>query len=84
MNKLRRMKWVGHVARIGEKGNVYRFLVGKPEGKRPPGRPRHRWVDIIKMELAEIGLGGVNWIGLAQDMGKWRALVNTVMNFQVP
>jgi hypothetical protein len=84
MNKLRRMKWVGHVARIGEKRNVYRFLVGKPEGKIPLGRPRCKWVDIIKMELAEIGLGSVNWIGLAQDRDKWRALVNTVMNFKVP
>jgi hypothetical protein len=69
---------------MGEKKNVYRLLVGKPEGKKPLGRPRHRWIDNIKMDLLEIGLGVVNWIGLAQDRYKWRALVNTVMNFQVP
>jgi hypothetical protein len=68
---------------MGEK-NVYRLLVGKPERKRPLGRPRHRWLDNIKMDLLDIGLCGVNWIGLAQDRYRWRALVNAVMNFRVP
>jgi hypothetical protein len=63
--KSRRMRWTGHVARIGEKNNVYRLLVGMPEGKRPLGRPRHRWIDNIKMDLLEIGLNVVNWTGLA-------------------
>jgi hypothetical protein len=63
----RRMRWAGHVARIGEKRNVYRLLVGKPEGMRPQGRPRRRWIDNIKMGLLEIGLNVVDWIGLAQD-----------------
>jgi hypothetical protein len=82
--KLRRMRWVGHVARIGEKRGVYRLLVGRPEGKRPLGRPRHRWIDNIKMDLLEIGLSVVDWIGLAQDRYRWRALVNWVMNLRVP
>jgi hypothetical protein len=82
--KSRRMRWAGHVARMGEKRNAYRLLVGKPEGKRPLGRPRRRWVDDIKMKLSEIGWGGVDWIGLAQDRDKWRALVNAVMNLRVP
>jgi hypothetical protein len=69
---------------MGEKRNAYRLLVGKPERKRPLGRPRSRWVDNIKMDLLEIGSGGVDWIGLAQDRDKWRALVNAVMNLQVP
>jgi hypothetical protein len=68
---------------MGEKRNAYRLLVGKPEGKRPLGRPRHRWVDNIKLDLALIGLGGVDWFGLAQDRYRWRALVNVVMNLQV-
>jgi hypothetical protein len=63
---------------------VYRLLVGKPEGKRPLGRPRHRWIDNIKTDLLEIGLSVVDWIGLAQDRDRWRALVNAVMNLQVP
>jgi hypothetical protein len=67
-----------------EKKNVYRLLVGKPEGKRPLGRPRHRWVDNIKMDLLEIGWGGVDLTGLAQDRRKWRALVNAVMSLRVP
>jgi hypothetical protein len=79
-----RMRWAGHVARMGEKRNAYRLLVGKPEGKRPLGRPRRRWVDNIKMALLEIGWGGVDWIGLAQDRDKWRALVNAVLNLRVP
>jgi hypothetical protein len=82
--KSRRMRWVGHVARMEEKRNVYRLLVGKPQGKRPLGRPRHRWMDSIKMELLEIGLSVVDWIGLAQDRCRWRALVKLVMNLRVP
>jgi hypothetical protein len=69
---------------MGEKRNVYRLLVGNPEGKRPLGRPRSRWIDNIKMELSEIGLSVVDWMGLAQDRYRWRALVNSVMNLQVP
>jgi hypothetical protein len=69
---------------MGEKRNAYRLLVGKPEGKRPLGRARRRLVDNIKMDLLEIGWGGVDWIGLAQDRGKWRAIVNAVMNLRVP
>jgi hypothetical protein len=80
----RKIRWAEHVARIGEKRKVYRLLVGKPERKRPLGRPRHRWVDNVKMDLLEIGWGGVGWIGLAQDRDKWRALVNAVMNLWVP
>jgi hypothetical protein len=82
--KLRRMRWVGHVARMGEKRNMYRLLVGKPEGKRPLGRPRYSWIDNIKMDLLEIGLNVVDWIGLAQDRYRWRALVNSIMNLRVP
>jgi hypothetical protein len=78
------MRWVGHVARMGERRNVYRLLVGTPEGKRPIGRPRCKWMDNIKMELLETGLSVVAWIGLAQDRYRWRALVNSVMNFRVP
>jgi late competence protein required for DNA uptake (superfamily II DNA/RNA helicase) len=69
---------------MGEKGNVYRLLVGKREGKRPLGRPRRRWIDNIKKDLLEIGLNVVDWIGLAQDRYKWRALVNSAMNLWVP
>jgi hypothetical protein len=68
---------------MGEKRNVYRLLVGKPEGKRPLGRPRHRRMDNIKMDLLEIGLSVVDWLGLAQDRYRWRALVNSVMNLRV-
>jgi hypothetical protein len=82
--KSRRMRWAGHVARMGEKRNVYRVLVRKPEGKRPLGRPRCRWLDNIKRDLLEIGLNVVDWIGLAQDRYRWRALVNSAMNFWVP
>jgi hypothetical protein len=82
--KSRRMRWAAHVARMGEKRNMYRLLVGKPEEKRLLGRPRHRWIDNIKMDLLEIGLSVVDWIGLAQDRYRWRALVNAVMNLQVP
>jgi hypothetical protein len=69
---------------MGEKRNVYRLLVGKPEGKRPLGRPRRRWIDKIKLDLSEIGLNVVDRIGLAQDRYRWRALVNSVMDLRVP
>jgi hypothetical protein len=69
---------------MGEKRNVYRLLVGKPEGKRSLGRPRRRWMNNIKMDLFEIGLSVVIWIGVAQDRYRWRALVNSVMNLRVP
>jgi hypothetical protein len=69
---------------MGEKRNVYRLLVGKSEGKRPLGRPRRRWIGNIKTDLLEIGFGVVDWIGLAQDRYRWRALVNSVMNLWVP
>jgi hypothetical protein len=82
--KSRRMRWAGHVARMGEKRNAYRLLVGKPDGKIPLGRPRRRLIDNIKMDLLEIGLSGVDWIGLAQDRYRRRALVNAVMNLRVP
>jgi hypothetical protein len=82
--KSRRMRWAGHVARMGEKRNVYRILVRKSEGKRPLERPRLRWIDNIKMDLLEIGLNVVDWIGLAQDRYRWRALVNAVMNLRFP
>jgi hypothetical protein len=78
------MRWAGHVARTGEKRNAYRLLVGKPEGKRPLGRPRRRWEDNIRMFLGEVGRGNVDWIGLAKDRNRWRALVNSVLNFRVP
>jgi hypothetical protein len=84
MIKLRRMRWAGHVARMRKKTNTYRLLLGKPEGKRPLGRPRCRWVYNIKMDFGKIGWGGVDWIGLAQDRDKWRAHVNAVMNLRVP
>jgi hypothetical protein len=82
--KSRRMRWAGHVARMREKRNGYRLLVGKPEGKRPLGRPRRRWVDNIRMDLGEVGWGDVDSIGLTQDRNRWRALVNSVLNLQVP
>jgi hypothetical protein len=82
--KARRMRWTGHVARIGEVRGAYSILVGRPEGRRLLGRPRHRWEDNIKMDLREMGFGGVNWIHLAQDRDRWRALVNTVMNLRIP
>jgi hypothetical protein len=80
--KSKRMRWTGHVAR--KKINAYRLLVGKPEGKGQLGRPRRRWVDNIKINLFEKGWGGVDWIGLALDRDKWRALVNAVMNLRLP
>jgi len=81
--KPRRMGWAGHVARMGVERGVYRFLVGKPEGKRPLGRPRRRWVD-IRMDLQEVGCGYVDWIGLAQYRDRWRTVVSAVMNLRVP
>jgi hypothetical protein len=84
MIKSRKMRWARNVARMGVKRNAYRLLVGKPKGKRPLERPRRRWIDNIKMGLLEIGWSDVNWIGLAQDRDKWRALVNAVMNLRVP
>jgi len=82
--KLRRIRWAGHVARMGERRGVYRVLVGNHEGKRPFGRHRRRWEDNIKMDLQEAGYGVMGWIELAQDRDRWRALVNAVMNFRVP
>ena len=82
--KSRRMRRTGHVARMGEERGAYRVLVGKPEGKRPLGRPRRRWVDNIRLDLQEVGCGYVNWIGLAQDRDRWRTLVSAVMNLRVP
>jgi len=82
--KSRRMRWAGHVARMGEGRGVYRVLVGKPEGKGPVGRPRRRWEDNIKMDLQELGEGCRDWMELAEDRDRWRALVSTVMNFRVP
>ena len=81
--KSRRMRWVVHVARIGEVRGLHRVLVGKPEGKRPLGRPRRRWEDNIKMDLREVG-GIGDWMELARDRDRWRALVNTVMNLRLP
>jgi hypothetical protein len=82
--KSRRMRWAGHVARMVEGRGVYRVLVGKPEGKRPLGRPRRRWQYNIKMDLQEVGGSCGNWIVLAQDRGRWRALAGTVRNLRVP
>jgi hypothetical protein len=81
--KSRRMRWAGHVACMGGRRNMYRVLVGKPEGKGPLERPRRRWEDGIKMDLSEIGWGGVEWIHLAQDRDRWRAVVNAVMKLRV-
>jgi hypothetical protein len=82
--KSRRMRLAGHVARKGEKRNAYRWLVGKPEGRRPLGRPRRRSIDNIRMDLVEVEWGDVDWIGLAQDRDSWRALVNLLLNLRVP
>jgi hypothetical protein len=81
---VRRMRWEGHVARMEEGRGVYRILVGRPECRRPPGRPRRRYEDNIKMDLRKIGIDVANWIQLAQDRVQWRACVNTVMNLRVP
>jgi len=82
--KSRRMRWVGHVARMGEVMGVYRVLVGKPEERRPLGRPRRRWVGNIRMYLQEVECRYVDWIGLAQDRDRWRTVVSAVMNLRVP
>jgi len=82
--KSRRMRWAGHVARIGEERGVYRVLPGKLEGRRPLGRHRHRWVDNTRLDLQEVGCGYMDWIGLAQDRDGWRTLVSAVMNLRVP
>jgi len=78
------MRWPGRVVRMGEGRDVHRVLMGKPEGKRPLGRPRHRWEDNIKMDLQEVEGGCEDWMELSQDRERWRALVSTVMNFRVP
>ena len=82
--KSRRMRWAGHVARMGENRVVQRVLVGKPEGKRPLGRPRRRWKDNIEMDFQEVGGGRGDWMELAQDRDRWRALVGTMRDFRVP
>ena len=79
-----RMRWAGHVALMSEERGVYRVLVGKPEGRRPLGRPRRRWVCNIRMDLQEVGCGYMDRIGLAQDRDRWRTLVSAVMNLRVP
>jgi len=79
-----KMRWAGHVARMVEERGVYRVLLGKPERRRPLGRPRLRWVDNIRMYLQEVGCGYMDWIGLAQDRNRWRTLVSAVMNLRVP
>jgi hypothetical protein len=82
--KSRRMRWAGHVARMGEERVVYRVLMGKPEGKRPLGKPMRRWVDNIRMDLQEVECGYMDWIGLVHDRDRWRTLVSAVMNLRVP
>jgi len=82
--KSRRMRWTGHVARMGKERGVYRVLVGKPEGRRPLGRPRRRWVDNNRKDLLEVECGNMDWIGLAQDRDRWRTFVSAVMNLRVP
>jgi hypothetical protein len=82
--KSRRMRWAGHVARMGEERGVYRVLVGKPEGRRPLGKPRRRLVDNIRTDLQEVGCGYMDWIVLAQDRDRWQTLVSAVMNLRVP
>ena len=83
--KLREMRWAGNVARVGVMSGIYRVLVGKPEGRRPlGGRPRSRWEKNIKIELQEVGCECMDWIELAQDRDRWRALVTAVMNLRVP
>jgi len=78
------MRWAGHVAHMGDERGMYKVLVGKPEGRRPLGRPRRRWVNNIRMNLQEVGCGYMDWIGLAQDRDRWWTLVNVVMNLRVP
>jgi hypothetical protein len=81
--KSRRMRWAGHVARMGEERKLYKVLVGKPEGRRPLGRPKRRWENGYRMDLREIDLWGVDWIRLAQNRDRWRAVVSAVMNLWV-
>jgi len=78
------MRWVGNVVCMGERRGIYRVLVGKPEGERPLRRPWHRWEDYIKMDLQEVGCGGMDWIELAEGRNRWQALKNAVMNLRVP
>jgi len=78
------MRRAGHVARMGDRKGVCRVLVGKPEGKRPFGRPKHRWEDNIKIDIQGVGCGGMNWIELVQEKDRWRELVNVVLSFRVP
>jgi hypothetical protein len=82
--KSRRMRWAEHVARMGEGRGAYRVLVGRPEGKRPLGRPRRRWEDNIKLDLRDMLISGTNWIQLAQDRVQWRAFANTVVDLRDP
>ena len=82
--KSRRMRWAGHVARMGEERGVCKVLVWKPEGRSPLGRPRRRWEDNIRTDLQEVGCGYMDWIGRAQDRDRWRTLVSAVMNLRVP
>ena len=84
VNKSRRLRWAGHVARMEEGRSAFKILTGKPTGKRPLGRPRRRWEDNIRMDLEEIGINAGNWVDLAQDRNYWRALVNVAPNLQVP
>ena len=77
-------RWAGHVARMGDDRGVYRVLLGKPEGRRPMGRPRRRLVDNIRMDIQEVGCGYIDWFGLAQDRDRWRTLVSAIMNLRVP
>jgi len=81
--KWRRMRWAGHVARMGEERGVYKVLLGKPEGKKPLGRPSRRWVDNIRMDLQEVGCGYMDWIGRALDRDRWWMLMSAVMNLWV-
>jgi len=82
--KSRRMRWAGHVERMGEERGVYGVLMGRPEGKRPLGRRRRKWVDNIRTDLQEVGCGYMDWTGLAQDRDSWRTVVSAVMNLRVP
>jgi len=84
VKKSRRMRWAGHVACMGERRGVYRILMGKPEERRPLGRPRRRWEDNIRIDLRKVECGCVDWMELAQDRDRWRALVSAVMNCRVP
>ena len=84
MIKSRRLRWAGHVARMEETRSAFKMLTGKPKGKRPLGRPRHRWEDNIRMDLEDIGINAENWVDSAQDRDYWRALVNAALNLRVP